>query len=70
MKKDIKEKIENDPDFIYSKKYNFSLKEMMSNKTVIKDHLIAVYLKMNINDVRTEYDKVIKIIRQKLKIDL
>ncbi len=67
----MKEKIENDPDFINSKKHQYSLKRFLrEHPGGTTDNIIAYFLCVQPDEVRALYSSSIKKIRQKLNIDV
>lgn len=67
----IRSLIENDPDYIYSHKYNYSLKELEKERpNGVSDKFIANVLLLSIQDIKIIYENIIKKTRQILKIEL
>lgn len=68
---DIKQKIENDPDFINSKKHQYSLKRFLrEHSSGTTDNIISYFLCIQPSDVKVLYDSAVKKIRQKMNIDV
>lgn len=66
----IKSMISNDSDFIWSKKYKFSLKNAIDKKYVnLSDKTISKYLKLTLFELNNIYDNIIIKLRQDLKIE-
>jgi len=57
----IKQKIATDPDFIWSKKYQFSLKNALKkDKLQLTDKTIAQYLRLTLEEFECIYNNVIE----------
>lgn len=68
---EILNKIQEDPDFIYSKQYNNSLKEALESKpNGLSDAMISNVLLIDKSQVDTIYIDIINKIRKHLKIDV
>jgi hypothetical protein len=66
---EVKLKIANDYDFINSKKHRYSLQRFLKQSPDgTTDNIIAYFLCIQPNDVRTLYGSAVEKIRQKLKI--
>jgi len=69
--KEIKKRVEEEPDFINSKKYKYSLKEYKKNsKGPASDNIIAYFLCVTPQEVQQIYNNAVNKIRQYMKIDL
>ena len=68
---EVKDKIKNDPDFINSKKHGHSLKKFLKqNPNGTTENIIAYFLCITPENVKTIYEDSIKKIRQKLNIEV
>lgn len=67
----IKERIETEEDFINSKKHGYSLRHFLdASPGGTTDNIIAYFLKIKPDDVKSLYESAVKKIRQKLKVDV
>lgn len=70
-KKEDVDRVNNDPDFIYSKKHGNSLGRFKgANHNSVSEHRIAYLLLMPTSDVTAIFNGIIQKARQTLKIDL
>jgi hypothetical protein len=64
----IQEKINTDPDFIYSKKFNNSLAEIIKKyPNGVPDNLIAKVLKLKTSQYNNIFNKILSKLRDSLK---
>ena len=67
---ELKEKIHNDPDFINSKKYRYSIDRYLKKIPVSPDYMVAHLLGMSEVEVKTVFDGAVLKIRQFMKIEI
>lgn len=61
----IKDSIENDPDFINSKKYKYSLQNFLdNNRTTPSNNYIGILLGLKPEEVKERYEKALKFLRE------
>jgi hypothetical protein len=64
----IQDKINTDPDFIYSKKFNNSLAEIIARyPDGVPDNVIAKVLKLKTSQFNTIFNKILSKLRDSLK---
>jgi hypothetical protein len=62
--------IESDPDFVYSKRDNYSLSEMLKRyKEGCPDRVIAAVLLITEDDVQARYDAIVAKLRKAMGIE-
>ena len=68
---EIQHKLKNDPDFIYSAKYNYSIKNIVEkHPTGCPDKLIAKVLKLESpEEVESIYQGIVRKLRKKMVFD-
>lgn len=68
---DLRKRVDEEPDFINSKRYNFSLKKYKQhNEKEVPDNIIALLLCMTPKEVNQVYISAIEKARRFLKVEL
>lgn len=68
---EAREKIQNDPDFVYLKRYDFSLIRLLNRyPDGCPDHVIASALMITEEDVVKSWEAIVQKIRANMKVDL
>lgn len=66
----VKQMIENDPDFIASKRYSYSLAKLLERyPDGCPDRVIATVLQMSEEEVEVLYQKIVYKLRHHMKVD-
>lgn len=67
---EAKQKVLNDPDFVYLKRFDFSLAKMVQrNPAGFPDRVIAAALMVTEDDVRDMYNEIVTKLRLAMKVD-
>jgi len=68
--KEIKQRILTDPDFIWSRKYSFSLKKLLKKEKIkLTDKTIAQFLKLTLDEFDSIYNNIIYKLKSNLSIN-
>lgn len=67
----VRQKIDSDPDFIWSKRFDFSLKKLLERyPNGAPQHIIESALQMTTDEVEDTYEGIIERLRTEMNVQL
>ncbi len=67
----IRKKVNTDPDYVNSKKYQYSLKKFLNrHPDGVTDNIISYLLCVTTDEVKGIYNRAVKKLRQAMKVDV
>lgn len=67
---EAKEKIDNDPDFVYIKRFDFSLRQLVEKHPGgVPDRVVAAALMLTEDDVEEIYNEIVVKLREAMKVE-
>jgi len=66
----LKQYLEEQPDFINSKKHHYSLKRYLKHNPVSSDNTISLLLCLKPQDVKDLYDSAVRKLRKSMKMEI